>query len=165
MKPQVYVGTYAKYNAGSIFGAWVDLSSFDSADSFIEHCKELHKDETDPELMFQDYEGFPSQYYHESEIHPDLWDEFLSLDENQREIMAAYIECTGEAGASFSDADEKYYGQFDSFDDFAFDYVQSTGMLANIPDDVARYFDYASFSRDLSFDFMISNDGHIFSNY
>jgi antirestriction protein len=165
MKPQVYVGTYAKYNAGSILGAWVDLSSFDSADSFIDYCKELHKDEPDPELMFQDYEGFPSQYYHESEIHPDLWDEFLKLDDNQREIMAAYIECTGDTSANFDDVENSYFGKWDDFDDFAFDYVASTGMLANIPDEIARYFDYSSFSRDLSFDYMQSSEGHIFSNY
>lgn len=46
----IYVGTYAKYNAGSLFGKWFDLSDFADKDEFLEACKELHKDEDDPEL-------------------------------------------------------------------------------------------------------------------
>ncbi|HMP91047.1 MAG TPA: antirestriction protein ArdA, partial [Kiritimatiellia bacterium] len=58
--PRVYVGTYAKYNDGSIAGEWIDLEGHD-ADSFRDACLELHKDEADPELMFQDFEGFPRE--------------------------------------------------------------------------------------------------------
>ena len=62
--PAVYVGTYAKYNNGSLGGAWIDLTTFDSYDEFVDWCRTvLHGDEDDPELMFQDYENFPSAYY------------------------------------------------------------------------------------------------------
>ena len=50
-EPSVYVGTYAKYNEGSLCGLWVDLSSFDDYDEFINFCKAIHADEEDPELM------------------------------------------------------------------------------------------------------------------
>lgn len=56
---RVYVGTYAKYNNGSLFGKWLDLSDYSDKEEFIEACWELHKDEEDPELMFQDYENIP----------------------------------------------------------------------------------------------------------
>lgn len=56
---KVYVGTYAKYNAGSLKGAWLDLSQFENYSKFVEACRELHKDERDPELMIQDTEGMP----------------------------------------------------------------------------------------------------------
>ena len=59
--PRVYVGTYAKYNNGSIKGAWIDLEGLDE-NSFHDACLELHKDESDPELMFQDFEGFPRRF-------------------------------------------------------------------------------------------------------
>src|SRR5690349_16831915 len=55
--PRVYVGTYAKYNNGSIAGAWLDLEDYADKDSFLAACAELHKDEDDPEFMFQDFEG------------------------------------------------------------------------------------------------------------
>ena len=71
---KVYVGTYAKYNNGSIFGEWIDAEDYADKEEFIEACKELHKDEPDPELMLQDYEGFPEVFYSEKDIDSRLWD-------------------------------------------------------------------------------------------
>ena len=56
---RVYVGTYHKYNEGNLSGKWVDLSDFSTYDDFLRYCREIHKDEKDPELMIQDCEGFP----------------------------------------------------------------------------------------------------------
>ena len=42
---KVYVGTYAKYNNGSLSGAWLDLSDYSDKEEFYEACRELHKDE------------------------------------------------------------------------------------------------------------------------
>lgn len=50
-EPSVYCGTYGKYNDGSLCGLWIDLSSFDDYDEFINFCKAIHADEEDPELM------------------------------------------------------------------------------------------------------------------
>ena len=52
----IYVGTYKKYNEGSIFGKWLTLGDYSDMQEFWEACKELHNDEEDPEFMFQDYE-------------------------------------------------------------------------------------------------------------
>lgn len=71
---RLYVGTYAKYNNGSIEGKWLDLSDFSDAGEFMEACRELHSDEADPEFMFQDYEGFPA----------DMYGEAMSEDEIQK---------------------------------------------------------------------------------
>lgn len=163
MKPQVYVGTYAKYNDGSIFGAWVDLSSFDSHDAFIEHCKALHKDEQDPELMFQDYEGFPEYYYNECEIDPDLWDNYINLDDDDKLLLEAYIDATGDNDATIDDARDSFYGKFDSDFDFAYDYIESTGLLSGLDESIKRYFDYETFTGDLLYDFPNAN-GYYFSN-
>jgi len=59
--PAVYVGTYGKYNNGSIAGAWVNLIGHDK-DSFDALCRELHRDEMDPEIMLQDFEIFPGSF-------------------------------------------------------------------------------------------------------
>ena len=47
---RVYVGTYGKYNNGSLFGAWLDLSDYADKEEFYEACRELHKDEEDAEF-------------------------------------------------------------------------------------------------------------------
>ena len=64
----VYVGTYGKYNNGSLFGAWLDLSDYADKEEFYEACRELHKDEEDAEFMFQDYENIPENLISESWI-------------------------------------------------------------------------------------------------
>ncbi len=69
----VYVGTYHKYNSGSIAGAWLELADYKDKNDFIRACRELHKDERDPELMFQDYENIPSWMISESSIDAELW--------------------------------------------------------------------------------------------
>lgn len=56
---KVYVGTYAKHNNGSLSGQWADLTQFANYSEFVKHCRTIHKDESDPELMIQDYEEFP----------------------------------------------------------------------------------------------------------
>ena len=36
---KVYVGTYGKYNNGSLFGAWLDLSNYSDKEEFYEACR------------------------------------------------------------------------------------------------------------------------------
>jgi len=59
MNPKVYVGTYAKYNNGSIAGGWISLKSCKNYDDFLSKCYALHSDERQPELMVQDTDDFP----------------------------------------------------------------------------------------------------------
>ena len=66
--PAVYVGTYHQYNGGSIFGKWFDLTDFDDEDAFYDACRALHAAEDDPEFMFQDWEGIPSQFASELSV-------------------------------------------------------------------------------------------------
>lgn len=65
---RVYVGTYAKYNNGSLYGAWLDLSDYSDKEEFYEACRELHEDEEDAEYMFQDWENVPEGLIGESWI-------------------------------------------------------------------------------------------------
>lgn len=58
-QPALYCGTYAKYNNGSIFGKWIDLTLISSKEELYELCAEIHKDEDYPEFMFQDYQCIP----------------------------------------------------------------------------------------------------------
>ena len=54
---RIYVGSYGKYNSGNLCGAWLDLSDYSNKGEFYNACRELHKDENDPEFMFQDWEN------------------------------------------------------------------------------------------------------------
>lgn len=150
----VYVGTYAKYNNGSIKGAWVDLSKFSDEDEFLDYCRELHKDEEDPELMYQDFEEFPKRYYSESYINSDLW-EWLALDDNEKDILEAYLECFGYDG-TIEEAMDAYVGQYNSDIDFTMEWLE---MCGDIPKDLPSiiHIDWEATARDLMMDFNESN--------
>lgn len=161
----VYVGTFAKYNSGSIKGAWLDLDSYRDHEDFIEACKELHKDENDPELMFQDYEEFPKRYYSESNISEDLW-EYLALDTTDQEIVNAYFENVNSDG-SFKEALEAYLGTFKSPEDWAIQHLEDTGEIDSIPKHLLYYFNYEEYARDcqLNRDIIFTDTGHVFHNH
>lgn len=161
MTIQVYVGTYAKYNNGSIKGAWIDLEGHDE-ESFYEACAELHNDEVDPEFMFQDFEGFPKAFYSECSLDARVW-AWLELEEYERDYYEAYLEGV-DSKADFETARDCYHGQFDSDTDLAYEYVASTGLLSDVPENIKGYFDYEKFGRDLAYDFSALN-GYYFSNH
>lgn len=39
--PDVYLGKYQKYNSGSIFGKWFDVTEFDGREDFFEAFQAL----------------------------------------------------------------------------------------------------------------------------
>lgn len=149
-RPAIYCGTYAKYNAGSIAGRWLNLEDYSNADAFLAACLELHKDEHDPELMFQDFQNFPKAFYSESPDKERLerlyaW---LELDDDDRELLTVYQEHVNDAG-DIDAAREAFAGKgYETEAAWAADFLEETGALAEIPEDLARYFDYESYARD-----------------
>jgi antirestriction protein len=143
---RVYVGTYRKYNEGSIAGEWLELEDYDSRADFYEACRELHSDETDPELMFQDWEEIPGKYITESSIDEALWD-WLELTEYEREIASIYIDDVDQS-ADPKQAIEAYDGEYESNEDWARELWESTGMADEIPKFAQNYIDYKSFAHD-----------------
>ena len=60
--PRIYVGTWAKYNAGSLSGEWLALRDYDNYSELCEVMRAIHEDEIDPEPMIQDCEDFPEGF-------------------------------------------------------------------------------------------------------
>jgi antirestriction protein len=128
-KPAVYVGTYSKYNSGSIKGKWLNLEDYASKEDFLKAAAALHKDEPDAELMFQDFEGFPRQYYSESSLSDELWD-WLDLDEDDRELLAVYSDELGDDKATIEQARDAFWGKFDSKKDWAMSFLEDSELSA-----------------------------------
>lgn len=81
----------------------------------------------------------------------DLAAELESMDEYDREKLAAYIETQGgtiREAIDHLDRCEYYSGA--TLDDLAADFADE--MLSGCPDFVSRYFDYDAFARDLELD-------------
>lgn len=166
---RVYVSTYKKYNEGSLDGDWLDLADYSDKEEFLEACKELHSDEEDPELMFQDYENIPEGLIGESYIDEKIW-QFIELIEDRgidTEALAAYFDLGlnyGKEGAEeiIDDFQERYEGHFETLYDFGY-YWYECGVLCDIPEHVINYFDFERYGRDVAFDYSVS-DGYYFRN-
>ena len=162
-QPAVYCGTYHKYNNGSLFGAWLDMRMFDSYDEFIEVCHKLHADEEEPELMFQDYQCFPEQWYSESGMDEDTLDkikEYCGMSEDVQRAFRAYISCMGDD--SISGFEENYEGEYDSEEDFAEYIVNECYDLERMMGSLSGYFNYRQYARDLFMSDYYFDDGCVF---
>lgn len=158
---QIYCGTYAKYNEGNLFGKWLNLEDYADKDEFIEACRELHADEEDPELMFQDWEGIPSDMVGESWVAPEVWELMDAFNNHDEDAVRAYLKCFGEWNES--DFENRYKGRYDSWRDLAEEFVDEMGYLDEIPEYLRNYFDYDAYARDLKYDFC-EEDGYYFWN-
>lgn len=143
---RIYVGTYAKYNAGSIKGAWLALDDYPDKDEFLKACAALHADESDPEFMFQDFEGFPKNLYSESHISDDLF-AWLGLDDDDRELLAVYQDNV-ESDADIDKARECFAGKYGSEIEWAENFLDDTGALQDVPENLRNYIDYEAYARD-----------------
>lgn len=109
--------------------------------------------------MYQDYENFPEELYSESSLHDDLWD-WMELDEDQQEIIEAFLSCFG---GSFSDAlndyEGAYCGHYESFRDFC---EERFLEVNEIPENLIHYIDYGAIEADYLHDYNEHN-GHVFN--
>ena len=160
----IYCGTYGKYSGEKgICGLWIDLTTFYDYDDFVNFCNAIHADEDDPELMFQDYEGFPRQWYNEGFMSEDDFDHILEYsdmcDKHGQEAVDDYMEFYDE----LDNFEEAYCGEWDSEEDFARHIVEECYDLERSMGDLARYFDYEAFGRELfMYDYSMGANNNVF---
>ena len=144
-------------------GCWIDLESVQGWDDVAEKLTEAGFSEID-EILCADAE--------------DLALHFLSRHDSFD--LAGYIECrdscswaSEEAKSAFMDCfgtwdtstfEDTYSGKWESDTELAEDFIESTGMLADVPETLQRYFDTNAFTRDLMMDYCTSG-GFYFRNY
>lgn len=160
-EPRLYVGTYAKYNNGSIQGEWLNLDDYSDPDAFYEACSALHADEDDPEFMFQDFEGFPKSLYSESGGIAEIY-EYLDAVNNShlsQEVFDAGIDLD----IPLDKIEEAYEGEYKSDEDFAQELAESCGLLDKEDRWPYTCIDWEWAARELMFDYCECN-GHYFSN-
>ena len=148
--PALYCGTYGKYNSGNLSGIWVDVSTFDDYEDFVNFCLAIHADEEDPELMYQDFENMPDSLYHESmgEKEFNKIEEYCELcDEYSVEAVDDFLEW--DSTEDLDNMHDAYVGVYDSREDFAREIVSDCYDIENIMGNLACYFDYEAFARDL----------------
>ena len=148
--PALYCGTYGKYNEGNLGGMWVNVSTFDSYEDFINFCKAIHADEEDPELMYQDFANIPDSLYHES-MGEEEFNEILKYCELCEDYSVEAVDDFLEIFRpdDLDNMQDAYVGEYDSKEDFAREIVSDCYDIEQMMGSLADYFDYEAFARDL----------------
>ena len=148
--PALYCGTYGKYNSGNLRGMWVTVSTFDSYEDFVNFCKAIHADEEEPEIMCQDGENIPNSLCSESmgeEEFNNLLEYCELCDEYNVSAVDDFLECF--SPEDLDRMDDAYVGVYDSKEDFAREIVSDCYDIEKMMGNLAYYFDYEAFARDL----------------
>jgi len=158
---RIYVGTYAKYNDGSIAGAWLDLQDYDDVEEFYTACADLHKDEEDPEYMFQDYEGFPECYYSESSADSALWSEYFpACDQYGQEVVDAFLSIW--SPEDLQHLGDSYQGEYSSPADYAESFCSECYNLTGVPSSLLACIDWDQVFEQMGATYQ---NGHVFTDF
>lgn len=171
---KIYVADLAEYNAGNLYGKWLDLNDFNDAGELKEAVYAVPK--VNPysngternEFAIHDYDldFTPDPNFGE---YPDLEDVFRyhELCQEHGEAFAVWFNLYNGRYLDRDQWEDKfqdaYYGEYDSYTDLAEQMVDE-GLFGEIPESIACYIDYEKIGRDLKAEFTI-DDGYCFHDY
>lgn len=164
-EPAVWIGCLACYNNGTLAGAWFQATTADEITP-----EKLHGRQTPhEELWVMDHEHLPI----EGECSPHEAAKLARhLDQVDEHLLPAFLAWIGSGsyvldGENLPDHREftdRYCGQWDSFEQYAQNLADETGMLRDVPEHIARYFNWSSWTADLAHDYTVldASDGGIY---
>lgn len=162
----IYVGTYKKYNEGSLFGEWLNLADYSSYDELLKVMKELHNDEDDPEFMLQDHEN--CSFFEklgligESYISDEMFEIVYQINDSGHDldVFEAYVDCVGKMDFQgvYEGVVNYYMGEYSS-DEYFVQEVYKNDIPFGLPNFVV--IDWESTARNIMYDYFESN-GHYF---
>lgn len=169
---KIYIASLSDYNAGVLHGAWFDLDHYDNHDDLLFDIQEKVLDTSPTCPPDSDY---PAE---EWEIH-DVEDAHSGWERMSLEALVALNSAINEHGEAFrvwveemngdpedvSAFEDAYEGEYNSELDYIYQYIEDTGMLDGIPDNIRNYFDYEAFARDVFMTDLSFCSGHVFRNY
>ena len=161
--PRAWVGCLSCYNEGRLVGDWFNAEIADEVTTYDVHGAHSRDDSHD-ELWCFDHENIPVR----GEMDPltaGAWGRCLAeVDEYFRPALCAWVE-SGDYVAegntdlpSISDFEERYQGHWANLQEYAENLADDIGLLADVPEEIARYFDWSAWTRDLAMDYSTYDD-------
>ena len=176
---KIYVASLSDYNAGILHGAWFNLADYND-DEELYAAIESQVLETSPTAHAEGLKTAEKYAIHDyDEIYPSGLGEYESLEflmeiqsclnrcssGEEEEAFCAWMDETGNA-PDYSSFEDAYCGKYESEEDYAYQYIEDTGMLDSLPEWAQRYFDYEAFARDMFLDeYTMTESGHVFRLY
>lgn len=152
---KIYLTNLGKYNEGYLVGEWVELPATD--EELEEVKKRIGINQFYEEWFITDYEtdidGVEVNEYSSIQALNELAELLEGLDESDYDIITALLEHGYNINEAMEKKDDCYiWFDCDDMEDVARQYCETAGMLENIPNNIANYFDFAAFGRDMSFE-------------
>lgn len=149
----IYLTNLGKYNEGELIGEWVELPV--SQEELQKVFERIGINEEYEEYFITDYECdfYEVGEYESIDTLNEIAERLDELDEEESKVVKALMSELGytlnEAINKVNSGDYRIYSDCDNMTDIAYQVVEECEYLNNVPDNVARYFDYESFGRDL----------------
>lgn len=149
----IYLTNLGKYNEGELIGEWVELPV--SHEELQKVFERIGINEEYEEYFITDYECdfYEVGEYESLDTLNEIAERIEELGKEESEVVKALMSELGytlnEAIDKVNSGDYRIYSDCDDMTDIAYQVVEECGYLNNVPDNVARYFDYESFGRDL----------------
>lgn len=150
---KIYLTNLGKYNEGELVGEWVELPA--SQEELEKVFERIGINEEYEEYFITDYECdlYEVGEYENIDKLNDIAERIKELDEEGSKVVKALIQkldyTLDEAIDKVNSGDYMIYNDCENMTDVAYQVVEECGYLNNAPDNVARYFDYESFGKDL----------------
>lgn len=92
------------------------------------------------------------------------------VDEHLRPALLAWVRSGGHVAEgtgdlpSLPDFEERFAGEWESFREYAENLAEDIGLLRDVAEEIARYFDWDAWTRDLAFDYTVeaAADGGVY---
>lgn len=152
---RMYATCLAAYNEGVLHGEWLDLDGKGADDirAEIDAMLAASPVEGAEEWAAHDWDGPGLDRFGEYpslEEVADYVETMAELDDHEQAAFLAFTDNMGpHDGTSLEHFREAFIGEYNSVEDYAQQYINDIGLLSDVPDHIARYFDYKAFARDL----------------
>ena len=168
---RIYLTNLGKYNEGELVGKWLDLPCEDMVKELVSIGVSDEPDENGnyyEEYFITDYENdydYKVGEYDSLDDLNEIAEELENLDDYDREVVKAFIENGSdieEALDGLRDGDYMVFSNCSDMTDVAYQYIEETGLLNDIPEGLRNYFDYEAYGRDMSFEgtFIFTENGN-----
>lgn len=168
---KIYLTNLGKYNEGELIGEWVKLPV--SQEELQEVFERIGINEEYEEYFITDYECdfYEVGEYENLDTLNEIAERIEELDEEESKVAKALMSDLGytldEAIDKVNSGDYRIYSNCNDMTDVAYAVVEECDYLRNVPETVARYFDYEAFGRDLGIDgtYIFTDDNEVIEVY
>lgn len=148
--PCIYVACLASYNGGVLHGAWIDVTELSIKEEIADDIRAML--DASPtcgaeEWEIHDFMGWGS--YEPGGSLQELCDVAEAIHLHGLQIFSAAYENFHDVSVTLQQLDDgSFVGRYGSLSEWAEETLESTGALAEIPENLRQYFDYDAWARD-----------------